>query len=315
VTDLSVIICTHNPHPDYLDRVLKSLAAQTLPKARWELLLIDNASNVALAEAWDLSWQPSARHIREHELGLTPARLRGIREAQSDNLVYVDDDNLLAPDYLETALRLLNEHPNLGAIGAGVLEPAFEVPPPPELEPHLGYLTLRQVPEARWGNFMKDQLCVPWGAGLCVRRAVAQTYERLVRRLGHSELLDRRGDRLYGHGDLIFSCSALLLGQGFGVFPALRVTHLIRAERVSHRYILALVHDSNCSAGVFNYLWTGEMPDNNMSRIESYLRLCLCGLRRGPFAMKMRWATMRGVERASTFIREQHLLPLVHRDR
>jgi len=37
---VSVIICTHNPRPDYLQRVLDALKAQTLPKENWELLLM-----------------------------------------------------------------------------------------------------------------------------------------------------------------------------------------------------------------------------------------------------------------------------------
>ncbi len=75
---VSAIICTHNPRRDYLKRVLNALQAQTLPKDEWELLIIDNASEQALATDWDLSWHPLPRHIREDELGLTPARLRGI---------------------------------------------------------------------------------------------------------------------------------------------------------------------------------------------------------------------------------------------
>ena len=47
---ISAIICTHNPRPDYLRRVLDALKAQTLPKEQWELLLIDNASKVAIGK-------------------------------------------------------------------------------------------------------------------------------------------------------------------------------------------------------------------------------------------------------------------------
>ena len=74
---ISVIICTHNPRPDYLRRVLDALKAQTLPKERWELLLIDNASNEPLSGEWDLSWHPHARHIREIQFinGLTAGQL------------------------------------------------------------------------------------------------------------------------------------------------------------------------------------------------------------------------------------------------
>jgi hypothetical protein len=47
---LSVILCTHNPRPDYLSRVLASLRGQTLPAEQWEFLLIDNASRQPLTE-------------------------------------------------------------------------------------------------------------------------------------------------------------------------------------------------------------------------------------------------------------------------
>jgi hypothetical protein len=35
---------------------------------------------------------------------LTPARLRGIRESRADILVFGDDDNVLATDYLQRTL-------------------------------------------------------------------------------------------------------------------------------------------------------------------------------------------------------------------
>jgi glycosyltransferase involved in cell wall biosynthesis len=36
----TIIICTHNPRRDYLQRTLESLKAQTLSRDRWEFLLI-----------------------------------------------------------------------------------------------------------------------------------------------------------------------------------------------------------------------------------------------------------------------------------
>src|SRR5437016_1280228 len=128
---LSVIICSHNPRPDYLRRVLDGLEAQTLPLADWELLLVDNASRERLADTWNLSWHSRHAHVREEELGLTPARLRGIAEASGELLLFVDDDNILAPDYLERASALVRAHPYLGVLGAGVLAPEFDVQPSP----------------------------------------------------------------------------------------------------------------------------------------------------------------------------------------
>src|SRR4051794_23863795 len=93
--DASVIICTHNPRSDYFARVLEGLRNQTLPLQRWELLIVDNASPVPLASTWDISWHPTGRHIQESELGLAPARRRGIQETSADLIIFVDDDNVL----------------------------------------------------------------------------------------------------------------------------------------------------------------------------------------------------------------------------
>src|SRR5712691_4118791 len=96
---LSVIICTHNPRPEYFAKCLKALQAQTVPVDKWELLLVDNASDSAKAPRPDLAWHPRARLACEPQLGLTPARLRGIREANGGLLVFVDDDNVLDADF------------------------------------------------------------------------------------------------------------------------------------------------------------------------------------------------------------------------
>ncbi len=126
---ISIIICAHNPRPGYLRRVLDALKAQTLPMEEWELLLVDNASKEPLITTWDLAWHPRARHIREDELGLTPARLRGIRESSAEIIVFVDDDNVLAPTYLRQALEKERTFPMIGVWG-GRIDLEFEVPHP-----------------------------------------------------------------------------------------------------------------------------------------------------------------------------------------
>src|SRR5215471_17206377 len=95
--ELTVILCSHNPRADYLARVMVGLTRQSLARERWELLVIDNASDPPISAGIDLSWHPLARIVREEALGLTQARLRGYREAGAGVLVFVDDDNVLAP--------------------------------------------------------------------------------------------------------------------------------------------------------------------------------------------------------------------------
>ena len=214
----------YNPRQDYLRRVLDSLQSQTLPKEQWELLLIDNASQEPLSGKWDLSWHPRGRHVHESVPGLTPARLRGIRESAGELLAFVDDDNVLEADYLAVALELAAEHARLGCFGAGILRAEFERDPAPELTPYTPGLALRTVAAPQWSNTMTDAV-VPWGAGLVVRRVVAEKYAAVVRDCPIRRQLDRCGSTLNSGGDDEFSWIACGLGYGKGLFPALKVTH------------------------------------------------------------------------------------------
>jgi glycosyltransferase involved in cell wall biosynthesis len=122
--EISVITCSHNPRPDHLKLVLRALEMQTLDKRRWQYLLVDNASEKPLASRAELTWHPKGRHISEARLGLTAARLRGIGESTGELLVFVDDDNVLDPHYLEVALQLAAEWPEIGAF-SGQVQPQF----------------------------------------------------------------------------------------------------------------------------------------------------------------------------------------------
>jgi glycosyltransferase involved in cell wall biosynthesis len=307
-TSVSVIICTHNPRPDYFRRVLEALHAQTTPLEQWEFLIIDNGSKERLAANWDLSWHPCGRHVRENELGLTTARLRGIKESCGELVVFVDDDNLLAPDFLEQARAILAQYPFLGVFGAGILEPEFEIQPPPELIPRTPILALRTVSSARWSNNANDAESIPWGAGLCVTRRVASRCQQFVETLNVAAVLGRRGQRLFCGEDNVFSWASAGAGQGFGVFPELRVTHLISAERLNQRYFLRLINDHTFSNGVLGYLLAGIQQ----RRIDParYVHLALHGIKNGQFSMRCQWAAARGEDYAARFISKNRLRPI-----
>ena len=105
-----VAVCTHNPNPVFLAETLQALAAQTLPKTGWRFLLVDNASTTTTAREADIAWHPQAQYVVESTPGLTAARGRVFREATRLGvplILFVDDDNVLAPDYLEQVWRLV----------------------------------------------------------------------------------------------------------------------------------------------------------------------------------------------------------------
>ena len=307
MADISVIVCTRNPRGDYLHRVLDALNAQTLPKSDWELLVVDNASNGRLADSLQLLWHPRARHIREDKLGLTSARLRGSTEACGELLVFVDDDNVLAPDFLENARTLYSQRPDLGAFGAGKLEPEFEVRPPSEILSRIRLLALRTVSSPRWTNNTQEFGAMPWGAGLCVIRSVANSYRQSVENLDVTIPLDRKGDELFSGGDDLFSWVAASVGFDFGIFPELRVIHLIAADRLRRAYFLRLIKDHTYSNFVRHYLFDGIQPRRlNWAR---YLRVLLHGVKNGPFSMRCKWAALSGEDRAARFILDKRLKP------
>ncbi len=306
---VSVILCTHNPRPEALRRTLASLKAQDRPLDGWELLLIDNASASALAPGWDLGWHLRARHIREDELGLTPARLRGIAEARGDLLVFVDDDNVLEPGYLSHAADLFERNPHLGAFGAGRIEPEFESEPSPEVRPQLPLLALRSVGKDAWSNSPADSACFPWGAGLCVRRPVAAAFAGLLRRLSVTSVLGRRGQQLLSGEDDLFSWAAAEMGLGFGIFPALGLTHLIPANRLRHDYFVRLIRGHAFSHGVMNFMLAGQAPASE-SDLRDGPRLLLHGLKNGRFSLRCQWAARRGRRDAARFIARHRLNPV-----
>ncbi len=127
--EISVLLCTHNPRPEFVSAAMDGLRAQTLSLERWELIVVDNGSTGALDLSRLAAWQPRSCIVREDQIGLTHARLRAFAEASGDLFVLVDDDNVLKPDFLDRAIALAREWPFLGAFG-GQSHPRWEQSPP-----------------------------------------------------------------------------------------------------------------------------------------------------------------------------------------
>lgn len=239
IPDISVIICTHNPRADYLRRVLDALRSQTLLQEQWEILLIDNASKEKLGELHDLSWHPHGRIVRENEVGLTPARLRGIKESGGELLIFLDDDNVPSPDYLANGLKIAAGWPMLGAFG-GSISGEFEAPPPDWIVPYLEGLAVREVQRDYWSNLGGWSLALPCGAGLCVRRQVATDYFRKASTSAFRKMLGRTGVNLGAGEDCDLAECAVDIGLGVGRFTALKILHLIPKSRLTADYVVRL---------------------------------------------------------------------------
>ncbi len=233
---LSVHICTYNPKPHYLERVLTALAAQTLSKDLWELLLIDNASDRILSTEIDLSWHPQAAHLREEKLGKTNALLLGIERSQGEILVTVDDDNVLEPNYLEIALKIGQDFPLLGAWG-GQNFPEFEQTPPEWTKPYWGMLAIREFSQDKWSNYCDQMQTTPVGAGMCFRKVVGEKYAQSLSTESERLKLGRTGNKLNSGEDSDLAFTAYDLGLGTGVFTALQMLHIMPPSRLELDYL------------------------------------------------------------------------------
>jgi len=248
-TEATVVIPSHNPHLGRLRAALAGLRRQSLAPELWETLLVDNASSSFPNETEYGDDAPrNLRVIREPRLGLTSARIAGVRAARGSTIVFVDDDNILAPGYLAEALLIFARDGLLGAAGGKSL-PVFESPPAPWQREFLPLLAVRDLGDAeqvatafRPPGAASNQYpaCAPIGAGMALRREAALAWVEGVERDPGRRRLDRSGLDLSSGGDNDLVMSVLELGWSVGYFPSLSLDHVIPPARLDPRYLARL---------------------------------------------------------------------------
>jgi glycosyltransferase involved in cell wall biosynthesis len=296
MVDVTVIICAHNPHRPFLQRVIEALKGQTLDRNLWELILVDNGSKEPICTWCDLSWHPMGICVSEPELGLASARRRGISQGRGSLVVFVDDDNVLASDYLERAYRIAREWPRLGAWGSGSISAEFEIEPALHLKPFLGFLGVREVAQPVWSNAISCTDATPIGAGLCIRRDVADAYMKFYEE-SKIKISGRKGTALGAHEDYEICYLACQAGLGMGIFPELRILHLIVKKRVSDAHILRLIEGVTSSHCILDYKWKGKVPSSPYSA-HGLASLVLNIFRRRGFDRRVFFAELRAVNAA-----------------
>ncbi len=242
VLPVSVIICTANPRMDIFQRVLDSVEEQTLGHTKYEVVIVDNNSEPPLvAEALRKDREMTLRVIRQPRQGLSFARVAGIRAARGELIIFVDDDNFLDSKYLEAALRIHREHPEIGAFG-GISEGILERPVgkwKTKLLPYLGVRDYGNEPitstEDHWGQWE------PIGAGMVTRRDVAEKFAELIESIPHAGNLGRRGSDLLSGEDSLFARIANRLGYACSYQPSLKLQHFIKKERLKAKYLARLI--------------------------------------------------------------------------
>jgi len=234
---VSVVLCCHNS-ATRLPQTLRHLAAQQVPPGlQWELLVIDNASTDdtrRLVDEFSSQYPRLAlRLVSEPRLGQAYARQRGMAEALCDTILFVDDDNWLAPNYVALVANTLQREPGIAALG-GMSTACCEGPEPSWLSRYQGWYAVTGCadcePELKEQSFL-------WTAGAAFRRQILDR----VRRLDLPILLSgRRGKSLDGGEDVELSHLIRLAGGKMYRHAGLYFQHYLPAGRLTWDYLRRL---------------------------------------------------------------------------
>jgi glycosyltransferase involved in cell wall biosynthesis len=156
---------------------LIALVGQTLNRALFEVLIINNNSmddtEILCKDFASNLPDFNYRYILEQHQGLSYARNRGIAEAHGEIIVFLDDDAVAEPDYLEKIFAFFEQTPIAAGCG-GRIYPRFETKRPR----WMSYFLLSLTSSIDLGNKTKvfNLRQFPVGANMAVRKSMFEKY-------------------------------------------------------------------------------------------------------------------------------------------
>jgi Glycosyl transferase family 2 len=249
---IAIAICTHNPDERLLARTLAAVASQQIPPGTGiECVIVDNNSAAPVAMLPSVkgflrqcSW---ARVVVEPKQGLSYARIAAIDHTTAPIVMFVDDDNEPEPDYIATALRIL-ENSCIGVIGPGKVVVDF-------IDPVDGWFAVRfrhHFQEKDYSGLAYGCVGAAWtdyyppGSCMVVRREVLLAY-RSGFLAGQLSASDRAGASLSSGGDTQIVWEAVKMGMAAGISSELRIKHMIPAKRSTLPYMKRLCFGTSSS--------------------------------------------------------------------
>ncbi len=237
----------------------------------------DQTAQVALDVWGDFPGAP-LRVVSEPRAGLSHARIKGFEVSQYEYVSFVDDDNWVAENWVETVFRIMKAHPEVGACG-GKSEGVYEIEPPEWFHQYHGKMAIGE--QADKEGDLTDTRGWLWGAGLTVRKAA---WKELIQKNFKFLLSDRKGSQLSSGGDNEICYLLRILGWRLYYSPQLTLKHFIPQARISWEYLCKLASENGYPLIVvsrYNKFFRNNLP---ISKSE-YLRHWISSLR----ALVYRW--------------------------
>ncbi|MBV8490554.1 MAG: glycosyltransferase family 2 protein, partial [Candidatus Eremiobacteraeota bacterium] len=129
----TIQLCTYN-RAALLERVLDACFEQTFPEDAYEVVLVNDGSTdgtPAVIERARARATCAFEVIDQPNSGLAKGRNAGIARARGERIVFIDDDVLPMPSFVEEHLRSHEAHPEAIVRGAVIVTESFDRLPPP----------------------------------------------------------------------------------------------------------------------------------------------------------------------------------------
>jgi glycosyltransferase involved in cell wall biosynthesis len=119
-TLISVIVAAHNEER-YIGRCLRSLLAQTFPRTKFDIIVVDDGSTDRTAAVLK-TFGNDVKVLRNDEnIGLPASLNRAISSTHSKFVVRVDADDFVNASFLEILHLFLTENPRMDAVACDYL--------------------------------------------------------------------------------------------------------------------------------------------------------------------------------------------------
>lgn len=221
----------------------------------WEVVVVDNASTDSTADVARASWPASTvplRVVLEPQPGLVHARRCGLANARYEYISFIDDDNWVAPDWVDNVHRTLENYPDTAAVN-GHNTACVDEPLPAWFD---RFAIAYAVTPADWAaGDVTDSRGWLWGAGLSIRRAA---WNQITEAGWRWRLTGRQGKALSCGEDSELTIALRLAGWRLRYEPSLRLQHRLDPQRLNWEYLRHMMRSMG-EASVFHDLY-GPRP-------------------------------------------------------
>lgn len=211
---ISAVICSYN-RPLYLQKAVRSLKSQTLPKDLYEIIVVDNGNTKI----------EGVRYLKEPVLGLSAARNKGIKSAKGKYIAFLDDDAEAFPDWLENIVKTFEKKEKIGCAG-GKIEPVWESRKPRWLDKGLEkFLSLLDYSDKEM--ILKEKTV--FGANMAFPK-------KILEEMYFDESLGRKGDNLLSGEEVLLQKRIREKGYLVLYNPEIKVKHHIGILKMTKKW-------------------------------------------------------------------------------